>query len=273
MYAFRDTGLTRFVIFNTQLTSVDLTPFVDTTVPMFEVISNYNLTKITGPPLQSFSGSINVSQIDLYESTLLDDVGFGNTLKYFNSSNLEKITISKTQLRGSSTGPDLLPGLSALTQLKELHLAQNEIRKVGGGQFNTLTKLESLQLHMNELEEIGRNVFQFFQHSPQVSKLDINVHWNNLTSENIHKDHGLDKISPPVRLYIQNNQLDTLSADIFESFLRAEKNSATFLGNRIICDERVKWLKDEREFFESRVAGADCVNDIGATVFTSTLIP
>ena len=67
------------------------------------------------------------------------------------------------------------------------------------------------------------------------------------------------------------NGLESLPEETFLGFLMANPNNVLTLDrNPIVCDSRVKWLKDRSTEFETRVDGADCINDVGQTVFTLT---
>ena len=47
---------------------------------------------------------------------------------------------------------------------------------------------------------------------------------------------------------------------------------SNLLRDPLLCDSRLKWLKDRVWEFQNRVLHANCNNDKGQTAFTSTLI-
>ena len=95
-----------------------------------------------------------------------------------------------------------------------------------------------------------------------------------LNESNFHADSGLDKVGRPIYLDLHNCQFSSLPKMTFEPILDAHPSTSLYLmGNPLVCDERVGWLKQRRVDFESRVRGANCVNDPGQTVFNSTLVP
>ena len=69
------------------------------------------------------------------------------------------------------------------------------------------------------------------------------------------------------------NDIETLPSGIFETFLDAhQRNMVCLYGSPIICDGRVKWLKDRIWAFQNYVRNPNCVNDPGHNVFTSNLV-
>jgi hypothetical protein len=264
-----------FSLRDTLLQEVDLAIFTNVTFDRIMFGPNYNLSKITPPP----SGIQIISRnIHLQSSPLLTDVG-GLSLNLAPST-LHYFMISRTSiLPGTgSEGQDILPGLSSQDQLDQLELSYSvpKITWIGGGQFKHFPKIRHITLYQSGVEEIGAGAFDFNEYpSNFTSALFIMLNQNNVTDAQIHPDHGLDKITNRrVFLYIENNNLETLSQEKFEPYLRSGVNSLIVGGNPLVCDVNVKWLKDGRQQYERQVgSGAKCINDPGYTVFTSPLIP
>ena len=133
-----------------------------------------------------------------------------------------------------------------------------------------------MSIYSNLIEELGENSFEFDEPPAGVlnQALNIYLHGNrNLTENSFHPNSGLDRIKRRVSLDLEYTGISSLPAPIFETFLDAHPgNSMDLLSTPLICDGRVKWLKDRRAEFENLVPYASCANDPGQTIFNSTLV-
>jgi Leucine-rich repeat (LRR) protein len=257
-----------FSLSKTNMTTFDLTPLIDITFGTIDLSENTQLVTITGPePIELFTGRISTSAFYLFKHPSLNTEGFGNTLKYFEPSKLNELSLFKSGFDYAN-----FTGLSAFNNLTRLVLSRNSIQSIGHREFSGLSNLTSLILWGNPIQEIADGAFEFDVIPKQRIKIEVDA--CNMTEDVISADHGLEKLINGVDLNFDYNNLSTISANKFEKMLRSSENhKITYRNNPIVCDERVKWLKDEREFFEPKVWNTSCVNDPGKTVFTSTLIP
>jgi hypothetical protein len=276
------------------------------------------LTSITGPSIQK-SNSPGVNDLDLdlhidlieatelyiWDSPSLTDDGFGQTLKYFSSS-MRKFSLYKTGLSGSASsdsnltlGLDLdgkgqfptefLPGLSAFSHLGTLYLSWNQIRRLGGGQFQRNSRLRKLYLAGNGMDQIHHNSFIFDPHPDlrydhqgkfisdsesdsdfNSTSLEIDLNWNLLSESSFSAESGLDSIQRRVVILLAGNKFKSLPASPFQSFLKGtEGNALNLWKNPLICDSRLDWLRNERDKFQNFVQYTQCSNLEGFhTVFT-----
>jgi hypothetical protein len=259
-----------FDISGTSISTLDLTPFTVADLQLLSIYGNTELSAITGPPYYTIGG---IPRLSIQSNSKLTDAGLGNLLKYFVPSSLREVLFYNNQISGSPMFGQFFPGLHGLNQVYSLYVGNEKTTKISDAPFYYNTKLRFLFLENNQINEIGNNAFLFDEFSTEVSTLTIYLGFNNLTSNSFHFNHKLDAISTGVRLIVRNNQIDALDSYVFEPFLLKTRNTLDVTGNPIICNGRAKWLKDRKDFYESRVYNARCINDPGNTVFNSTLIP
>jgi Leucine-rich repeat (LRR) protein len=174
-------------------------------------------------------------------------------------------------IRGDDFG-ELIPGLRRFKDLRSLYISRDRFTSIVGGQFDTQTKLSYLFLNNNKIQRIKYSAFFIPLLSSEVYQLNIYLGFNMLTSASFDPNHGLDSIKARVSLGLQNNYIETLDKFVFETFLNKTTNEMKLTNNPIICDSRVKWLKDRKSFYEPRVIDANCVNDPGNTIFNSSYV-
>lgn len=259
-------------------TSLDLTSLIKVSFNRIQIAGNNNLRQIVGPSLDQNQGRIQVSEIYMSGNNLTKD-GFGDFFRYLSPESLTLISIEDgLVLEGQDLSNDgeFLPGLSSLSHLRSLALRRNGIRRLGPRSFSKNWALTNLALENNEIDEIAQDAF--LQDAPPPGQGDdgmwyINLNSNSLTANSFHARHGLERSRRAVNLLVSINHIAALPRDVFEEYLEA--HSENFIGlyeNPLVCDSGMKWLKDEREKYESRVFSAQCSNDEGETVFTSSLI-
>ena len=150
------------------------------------------------------------------------------------------------------------------------------MRRLRTHQFRKNNKLSTLSLELNPIFELGENSLEFDEPPKEVLSqyLYISFYLNvNLTQSSFHPNSGLDRTKRRVYLNLQGTRISSLPAPIFEKFLDAHSENALNLRHTpLICDEKVKWLKDRKEEFENVVEYPFCSNDPGQTIFNSTLI-
>jgi hypothetical protein len=205
----------------------------------------------------------------------MTDQGLGQSLKYFSTETLEDLSFSKNQFTGpSEIGQEFFPGLWNFTKLGSLYLMHNNIKKIQGGHFKFMSAFRWLEFLGNYELVIADGAFEIDPAHLRSNPVSILVDNCGLTVDRISPNHGLDSINSThgYGVDFSGNNLHTLPHSIFEKILRNPNTSLTVLRNPIICDSNVKWLKDEKEFFEKRVFGGQCVNDPGFTIFTSSLV-
>jgi hypothetical protein len=258
--------ISRFDLYNSELTTLDLTHMADTQLLAFALYNNSHLTKING----TTRGSISASslQIQLCEMT---NEKFGDMLSYFHPPAMTSLEVPFNNFKGAPLGQEFFPGLSKFRNLRILDLGSNKVTELGGGQFKSNTALEMIYFPRNPIQYIGEDAFLF--DPPKPLGLDITLTYGNLTSDMIHPNSGFGKIPGGSRMSLSMNNLATIPADVFGDYLKAPENRIEIGNNQIFCDIRVKWLKDGKDRYERYLTGAKCVNDPGNTVFNSTLIP
>jgi hypothetical protein len=260
--------MAEFSLESTNMATLDLTPLVNTTFELFVVQKNQLLQSINGPSLEYFAGSYRAKNVKIADG-VLNDHGLGQSLKYFSVAAMNKLTFARNKLSGSPSG--FLADVAVFTNLIHLTLDGLNLSRIEGGQFKTLTNLQDLYLGQYPINAIGQDAFTL--DPPLINPLRIFLPATELTNAKVNPNHGLDKIQTGVHLYLVWNDLETLSSANFESFLRAHRqNSMDVYVNKIFCDGRLKWLKDNRNMFESRVQNSNCINDPGENIFTSDLI-
>jgi hypothetical protein len=259
---------------DTTLQTMDVGAFTNLSFHFLMLQNNKNLTSITADTSDT-EVRINVTSLRISNSPLLRNNGFSSVL--FPSS-LKSFGIMLTSIVGNE-GPDFLPGLTKQDQLDTIQLESSDIftPRIGSGQFRKYPKITHIALTDIGIEQLDPGAFEFDEYPVEfTSALHVGLKRNQLTDASIPVDHGLDKIKyRNVIWYLEDNKLETLSQAKFEPFLKsgATRNQLRVYDNVIVCDERVKWLKDGKQIYQSIVIGPDCANDPGKTVFTSDLIP
>jgi hypothetical protein len=271
--------LDSFELRDTQMTQLDFTQFMYSYMFTFKIYRNPNLKLITGPTIDgNIMQPIQCSLVMIGENPLLNDDGFGETLKYFSPYHLySNLELFGNGFQGSITGEEFLPGLARFSDLGIINLSKNQIRILGGRQFISNRNLGRLTLDDNPIESIMKDAFLFTGTTPKT--LYISATNCSLDDDKISPDHGLNKNRQlAVHLDLTNNNFTTLSEKKFESLMYictcpCTKCSLNIQNNPIVCDERVKWMKDQKDLFEQNVHLSYCSNDIGYTIFNSTKIP
>jgi len=275
-----------FYLWDTQMTTLDIQPLLNTSFDEISIANNRNLTEITGPGLQLHQASLKAKRLYISGTPITDD-GFGETLKYFDPSILTSLNLGYNRFSGPreqviDCGGDseFLPGLSDFTKLSRIYLGHNPIVSLGGGPFASNNRI--LYMEFNVLPGVPRIESNAFAFSPISSgdsiindAISISLYANKFNDTTINmKENGLFYTQRPIFLDISYNKFDHFSQENFEPFLNAHDTNQMYVNNNpLICDERMKWLKDQSNKFESRVLKAYCSNDYGNTVFNSTLIP
>jgi len=263
----------QFKVDLTQLTELDLAPFYGSQMDDLFIQNNNKLTKLVTSGNARDHGSIQVNNLDVWSSSL-NKSGFGDSLKYF-SNEMTSFQAENLDLNYDdySDQDEFLPGLSAHTNLRDLTLGDCNIS--GRLSFDTLIpkelqNFERIDLSVNNINEIGENAFDF---EGRDHGLEIDLLGNNLNETSFHPNSGIARAGRQTTLSLWFNEITTLPAPIFETFLDAHPQNSLYLPmNPLFCDERLSWLKSRREEFEPRVL-ADCSNDAFQSVFDSDLIP
>lgn len=276
----------QFYIWDTQMTTLNIQPLLNTSFDRISIANNRNLTEITGPGLPS-QASIKANSLYISSTRITDD-GFGETLKYFDPSTLTSLNLGNNRFTGSREqftnccdgDFEFLPGLYDFTKLNQLYLFNSPIVSLGCGPFalnNRISHIDFSVLPANP--RLETNAFAFSPISSGDSTINrqitIRLYANKFDDTTINmKENGLFYTQRPIFLDISYNKFDHFSQENFEPFLNAHDRNEMYVSNNpLICDERMKWLKDQSNKFESKVFNADCLNDNGNTVFNSTLIP
>lgn len=274
-----------FYLWDTQMTTLDIQPLLNTSFEQISLANNWNLTQITGPELPH-QASIKADKLFIRSTRITDD-GFGDTLKYFDPSILTYLNLGNNRFAGSKqqcincgNNFELLPGLSEFTKLNQLFLDHNPIVNLGDGPFasnNRLTYIDFNILPVDPIVEPNAFAFRPITSGDSIINraISISFYANKFDDTTINmKENGLFYTQRPIFLDISYNKFVHFSQENFEPFLNAHDTNQMYVSNNpLICDERMKWLKDQRNKFESKVLNAYCSNDRGNTVFNSTLIP
>jgi Leucine-rich repeat (LRR) protein len=270
-------NLTQFTIEMSSLTHLDLTPLLGLTVNDLLIKGNPKLVSMGGPSPAADHTLIDVRVALLITFNELTDEGFGDSLKYF-APTLPALYILSNNIKGSGKSTEFLPGFSNFRQLEYLDLSSNQIEGLGAGQLANHPRLYALFLDLNPLTEIGSNAFTFEEdiHGDYVNEtlyitLDRIANLNDATFN--YLGNGLTNFSRPVALSLVDCGFEFISKENFEPFLNAREENFFYVGkNPLICDERMKWLHDQKDLYGFRVIEANCTNDVGYDVFTTSLI-
>jgi hypothetical protein len=265
-------------ISETELVTLDLSPLMNLSTVGLRIQYNSKLTSIKGPgwPHQE---SINVTYLAIQMNALTDE-GLGQSLKYF-TPNLIWLVLPLNNLRGttgswSDVAFEFLPGLSNFVNLQSLTFTGNPVETIGGGGFASNVRMDTMYFERHNLTWIGENAFSFNSSPPDRMSVPrmIILDSNRLNDESMNMAvNGLLSSDRPVVLYLNFNAFEFLSRANFEQFLLAhEDNEIMLAGNPLVCDERMKWLKDGKDVYQKHVINALCSNDPGHTVFNSPLI-
>lgn len=272
-----------FHLSDTQMTTVNIKPLLNTSFEEISIGNNWNLTTITGPG-SPHQASLKATRL-VIQSTRITDEGFGGTLKYFDPSILTALNLYNNRFAGPrakfiNCGVEFLPGLAGFTKLNQIFLGNNPIDRLGGAPFSSNNRITYLEFNVLQADpKIEPNAFAFSPISAGDSLINraisISFYANKLNDTTINmKENGLFNTQRPIFLDISYNRFDHFSQESFEPFLNAHIGNQMYVSNNpLICDQRMKWLKDQRNEFESKVSNAFCSNDRGNTVFNSTLIP
>lgn len=264
-----------FTLTYSLLTQLDLTPLLNVKMNHFTMNWNYNLSSLVGPPMDSNLELIEVNDVQVHDNPSLTDSSLVSMLKYFNPDELTSFLIFRSSFTGNLNS-EFLPGLSNFRNLYSLGFRSDKIKSLSGGPFKRNHKLRQLNLRLNVIEYLGEDAFVFDEPPTELKNktLLINLSKNkDLTANSFHPNSGLDRIQRPVALNLNTCNISTLPAQIFEKFLEAHPgNSLSLYVNPLVCDSRLKWLKDRAGEFKNRVEEAYCKNDRGSNIFNSNLI-
>jgi hypothetical protein len=244
---------------------LDLSPFTETH------IGSLHISGISGNIIGPTFHTIRVEALYLNPSYMFNFLG--NTLMYFVPSILTLLHYECKTYTGNPVLGQFVPGLNHLTHLRHLFFWRGNITSIFGGQFYFNTALGSLYLPALGIQEIGNNAFLFDEFPPGTNTLLIDLGGNKITSNKFSVHHKLETVNAIVYLNLNGNRMDTIDILTFKPFLQKYGNTLYMSDNPIFCDGRVKWLKDEKNFYQPKVRDADCDNDPGKTVFTSSLVP
>jgi len=270
------------------LTFLDRTSFV-----FIDILNSTSFSSISDGPredVDSGSGSgsqpatrIRVEYLYLKEQGQLGDEGVSDFLKYVDPSALIMLQVTGSALALFPYGQsnETLTNLQKFPKLSTLDFTGNKIKGIKTNQFQGLSSLTSVLLIANQIGVIEENGLYFEQPSTGERKklkvrndrLSISFEWNQLTSEGIHENHGLDSTNyRPITLTLSGNHLTSLPEGTWRKFLEAhDENLIRVSTNPLVCGGGTRWLKENRIEFESKVEGANCENDPGKNVFTSDL--
>jgi len=269
----RGVDFRRFLVFQTDLTQVDLSLFYGSKIFWLDISLNGKLAKLVTSGNPGDYGSIQAQKINLWRSPSITGEIFGDTLKYFANDLLDDISIISVDLsnwNNNNNNPtdEIFPGLSSFTNLTSLHLNDCGITgRLNSSHFQNFPKLESILLASNRIDGIGENVF-----GAKVTTIALEA--NNIVETSIHVNSGLARAGRETDLYLNSNKIKSLPQKIFETFLDADSGNALDLDdNPVICDQRLSWIKARRDELQSRVYPASCSNDPSHNVFDSDLIP
>jgi hypothetical protein len=250
----------------TDLTALDITPLTTTKFNYLNIARNSNLTSIHGPP-----SSLEVKTMVELAQNSLNEKEFGKALGLFLPQSSFQFALQSSYLT-STTFKKWTPILLKYPNLGGIYLGWNlQFEEIESNLFKDFGKLNSLGFGGTPLQVFNDGAFAF---DPTPSKpIRIDLNFCNLNETSLTPNLGFDKITYGLDLQLRENYFFTIPASVFEPILKNEKSSINFYANPIICDERVKWLKDGKHIYESRVLNALCINDRGYNVFTSNKIP
>lgn len=272
-----------FTLRESKIVEFDLTPFVNVSMHRIFLGDNSALTKIKGPDLSMSQGLISVKWLSFLDYGINDN-GFGETLKYFNTETLIRLHLLQTNLTGKTSG-ELLPGFWNFKNLEEVDFGYNPIKKITTRQFAPFSKLQSITFgpiygpyDLLILEQDAFKLHQEYNNKNKGKSLLLNFPNRNLNESNFNvKELGLlNYPDVTISLDLSSNKFERISQENFEPFLLINaKNKLHITSNPLKCDYRRKgslqWLVDQREKYERQLPYAYCEGDpTGCTIFEAS---
>jgi hypothetical protein len=265
-------------ISRTSLITLDLTPFGRSNFTTLSITNNPYLEIIIGGTNSNLEALQFKAEAVYLDRNSLTDTLVGEFLKFTDTNNLKTLSLRYNHIEGSAriggNGGEFLPNLSSFHQLEILDLYGNLIERIEGGQFKLNNRLSSIQLQENILSVLGQDAFLFDDWAPDVLEKIFHISFsvNRLTDESIHPLSGLESFGRQLHIYAQLNNFESLSVQRFGAMILADCRNYIFLGgNPFICDNRMRWLKENPQF-EKRVEAINCKNDPGKTIFNTEIV-
>jgi hypothetical protein len=265
-------------IHDTELTIIYLDHFLGYRVQNFVLDRNAQLYLVNFSPnvdrgsvssIPFQATHVQITRSSVTETSLKD-------LFYQLRSSTLNLDLSYNKIWGLEREGEFLEGLSALSELQFLYLQWNGIRSIRGAPFKHGVNLLLINLSDNQIERLGKDAFKMDPPPPALANTlwTIDLSRNKLTDEGItSEDIGITTIGEPTRIALRENQFVYISQAKFQGFLYADsRNLLELYGNHFICDDRMKWLKEDRAKLERQVTGVNCENDPGKTIFTTDLV-
>lgn len=228
-----------------------------------------------------FLGTIDTPKLNLMLADLTNE-GLEDFFHYFTPS-LHGIFLSSNEIHGPPSNASVeeeaanwrfLGTLDSLVNLEFIYMSSNQIGRIApGSAFKNLGHLRDFDLSANQVTEIAENSL-FMDDSNHPPHRTVDLGQNSLHDGVFPVNHGLERFNGTTSLSLWYNLFEFISEEKFAPFLRVNPENVIILsGNeRIVCDERMQWLSDNREEYEGRVLGVDCSNDPGKTIFTTKLV-
>ena len=217
-----DGSLTDTISVTINITDIADTPVVSGVTPVSERTPQVRDAIVAAVP--GVNSAANVTEAHLARITSLNLRKKGiSALKvgdFDGLSSLREIELAENQLRTLPT--EIFSGLSAL---RILYLNKNELTVLPEKLFEGLTALEHLYMNTNQLVRLPEKLFNGL-----VSLRQINVHTNQLTSLPPKVFSGLPAL---LEIFLRNNQLTEIPADVFSGLplinLNLDRNRLTDL--------------------------------------------
>ncbi|XP_064091591.1 toll-like receptor 7, partial [Macrobrachium nipponense] len=163
-----------------------------------------------------------------------------NCLKQFTTSSANELPYLATLDLSYNNLSVVFTDAFTYKSLEYLDLSNNQITSIGKRSFAELDNLKELHLSKNQLTKLEDETFKFNSHTQLSNLLVIDVSNNAITSVAKTAFAGLFY----VEINLQNNQLRTVSEEVFNHILVDSSYYAviSLMGNPINCDCKVLWI-------------------------------
>lgn len=142
-------------------------------------------------------------------------------------------------------------------RLERLRIISRSLAQISSYAFADLHSIRSIKIHsLIGLQRIAAHAFDIAQ--PSNWSVIIDLRSNQLTVNSFELD-SFQHVGRPIHLQLSDNNLTTISRDVFERFLDTDlSNKMQLADNPLECDCTMFWIMKNRSIYVNQVLSALC---------------
>lgn len=142
-------------------------------------------------------------------------------------------------------------------RLERLRIISRSLVQISSYAFADLHSIRSIKIHsLTGLQRIAAHAFDIAQ--PSNRSVIIDLRSNQLTVNSFELD-SFQHVGRPIHLQLSDNNLTTISRDVFERFLDTDlSNKMQLADNPLECDCTMFWIMKNRSIYVNQVLSALC---------------